>query len=110
MPKSNNKSSETQLPPEVVEHWPEVFKDLDIKVVPLEYLHSVRVFFQDGKVWEIDVQKSKQKTSEDQLEETLEDLFNEYDEVITNVDFRLDTQRLKADIQARTAHFMKKRK
>lgn len=106
----NKKSSETQLPPEVVEHWPEVFKDLDVHVIPLEYLHSVRVFFDDGKVWEIDIEKSREKTSEENLEDTLDELFEQYDDVITNIDFRLDTKRLKEDIQARTRYFLKKRK
>lgn len=106
----NKKSGETQLPPEIVKHWPEVFKDLDVKVIPLEYLHSVRVFFKDGKIWEIDIAKSKEKTSEDNLEETLEELFKQYNDVITNVDFRLDTERLKRDIEARTKYFLKKRK
>lgn len=106
----NKKSGETHLPPDIVKHWPEVFKDLDVKVVPLEYLHSVRVFFKDGKIWEIDIQKSKERNSEDNLEETLEELFKQYDSSITNVDFRLDTERLKSDIQARTKYFLKKRK
>jgi hypothetical protein len=104
------KPAETQLPPEVVEHWPEVFKDLDIQVVPLEYLHSVRVFFEDGKVWEIDIEKSRQKSEEEGLEDTLEQLFEEYEDVITNIDFRLDTKRLKKDVQERTSLFLKKRK
>lgn len=107
MPK---KSSESQLPPEVIDHWPEVFKDIDIEVVPLEYLHSVRVFFDDGKVWEIDIAKSKKQGISEDLETTLEELFKQYNNVINNVDFRLDTKRLKEDIQARTRTFMKKRK
>ena len=107
MPK---KSSEGQLPPEVIDHWPEVFKDIDIEVVPLEYLHSVRVFFDDGKVWEIDIAKSKKQGVSEDLETTLEELFKQYNNVINNVDFRLDTKRLKEDIQARTRTFMKKRK
>lgn len=98
------------MPPEVIDQWPEVFEDIDIQVVPLEYLSSVRVFFEDGKVWDIDVAKSLEKNPESQLEETLEQLFEEYDDVITNVDFRLDTPRLKKDIQSRTRHFLKKRK
>lgn len=109
MPKKNS-SDQTQLPPEVVDHWPEVFEDLDVQVIPLEYLHSVRVFFEDGKVWDVDIAKSKEKSSEDQLEATLEELFEEYDDYIVNVDFRLDTERLKKDIQARTKYFLKKRK
>lgn len=107
MPKKN--ANESQLPKEVVDHWPEVFTDLDVQVVPLEYLHSVRVFFEDGKIWDIDVQKSKKDTGIDALEETLEELFTQYDEYITNVDFRLDTVRLKKDITKRTNLFMKKR-
>ena len=98
------------MPPEVIDHWPEVFKDIDIEVVPLEYLHSVRVFFDDGKVWEIDIAKSKKQGLTEDLETTLEELFKQYDNIINNVDFRLDTKRLKEDIQARTRTFMKKRK
>ena len=97
------------LPPSVIDHWPEVFADLDVQVVPLEYLHSVRVYFNNGKVWDIDIEKSKAENKSN-LEETLEQLFDEYDEVITNVDFRLDTVRLKKDITNRTKTFMKKRK
>jgi hypothetical protein len=108
VPKSSQ--SDNQLPPEVIDHWPEVFNDIDIEVVPLEYLHSVIVSFTDGKVWEIDIAKSKKQAAEENVESTLEELFRQYDNVIDNVDFRLDTKRLKQDIQARTRSFMKKRK
>jgi len=98
------------LPPDVVDHWPEVFEHIDIDVVPLEYLSTVRVEFSDGKIWDIDIQKSIQKSNDLNLETTLDDLFNEYQDQIVNVDFRLDTQRLKRDITKRTHLFMKKRK
>ncbi len=103
---------DASLPPDVISHWPEVFEDLDVQVVPLEYLHSVRVFFVDGKIWDIDIAKTRkqQKGNPDSLEATLEDLFNQYEDVITNIDFRLDTQRLKQDITNRTKLFLKKRK
>lgn len=102
MPKNN-------LPKHVVDVWPEVLKDVDVQVVPLEYLHSVRVTFHDGKVWEIDVEKSKAKTDLN-IEQSLEELFAEYEDAIANVDFRLDTERVKQDITKRTHQFMKKRK
>ena len=104
------KSESGILPPDVVDHWPEVFDHIDIEVIPIEYLHSIRVEFVDGKVWDIDVEKSKEKSPEEQLENTLDELFQMYEDVITNVDFRLDTERLKSDIQKRTKYFMKKRK
>lgn len=103
MPKKSSK-----LPPEVINHWPEVFEDIEIDVVPLEYLDSIRVTFSDGKVWDIDVRK--QKTSVENLEKSLDELFDEYQDVIQNVDFRLDTNKVKEDITNRTRKFLKLRR
>ena len=96
-----------KLPKDVIDHWPEILKDVDIEVVPLEYLHSVRIQFTDGKVWEIDTKKNPENIN---LEEAIEDLLEEYEDAIANVDFRLDTAKVKEDIQSRTRTFMKKRK
>ena len=99
------------LPKDIVEHWPEVLKDVDIKVVPVKYLHAVRVYFKDGKMWDIDIAKTLRKNpSEKSIENTLEQIFLEYENNIKNIDFRLDTAKVKADIQARTKYFMKKRR
>jgi hypothetical protein len=98
------------LPKDVVKHWPEVFKDVDVETIPIQYLHSVRVTFKDGKIWDIDIEKSKQKTPGTNLETVLEDLFREYDKHIAGVDFKLDTERIKSDIQRRTKVFLKKNK
>ena len=35
--------------------WPEVLKDIDVDVIPIEYLNP-RVMFKDKKIWEIDMQ------------------------------------------------------
>ena len=32
--------------------WPEVFKDIKVDVIPIEYLTSIRVIFKDNKIWE----------------------------------------------------------
>ena len=97
------------LDPEIVNSWPEIFKDVRIDVVPIKYLHSVHVRFKDGKVWEIDVKKSLTKPNLN-IETALEDLLQHYESVIDTVDFRLDTAKVKKDIKKRTAIFMKKRK
>jgi hypothetical protein len=67
------------------------------------------VHFKDGKIWEIDIKKSRQKPELD-IETALEDLFIQYENLIQNVDFRLDTAKVKKDIKKRTKIFMKKRK
>ena len=56
---------------------------------------SIRVIFKDNKIWEIDMQ-SRNKLGDDKvLEDILQDLFNEYENSIGNIDFRVDTERLK---------------
>lgn len=96
-----------KLPEEVINLWPEIFKDVTVESVPIEYLHSVRVTFIDGKVWEIDTSKSVEGVD---IETALRELMLEYESSIANVDFRLDTERVKKDITRRTAQFLKKRK
>lgn len=96
-----------KLPPEVVDHWPEVFKDVEIEVLPVEYLHSVRVTFTDGKIWDIDL-KAENETID--VQNALSELVEEYEDAIVSVDFRLDTEKVKKDITSRTRSFMKKRK
>ena len=65
-----------RLPPDVVNKWPDVFGDVDVHAIPLEYLHSLRVRFTNGKAWDIavDVKKNPVKS----LEKTLKELFNTY--------------------------------
>ena len=94
-----------RLPQEVINKWPDVFGDVDVHAIPLEYLHSLRVRFNNGKVWDIavDVKKNPVKS----LEKTLKDLFNTYDSSIKHVDFKVDTDRIKKDVQKRTTKFIK---
>ena len=104
MPKKPNK----KLPKEVISHWPEVFDDVEIDVVPLEYLDSVRVQFADGKIWDIDINTQKNKVED--LERSLDELFEQYQDHIKNVDFRLNTEKVKRDITSRTKKFLKLKK
>lgn len=104
MPKKNSK-----FPKDVVNVWPEILEDIDIQVIPTEYLESIKVTFSDGKIWDIDVKKTLEKPDVD-IDLALQDLFNEYEDVIQHVDFRLNTVKVKRDITARTKLFMKKRR
>ena len=98
-----------KLPPAVIDTWPEIFNEIDVDVVPIEYLHSINVKFKDGKMWEIDVKKSLEKPNID-IETALEELFEHYEQSIESIDFRLDTEKVKYDIKKRTHQFMKKRR
>ena len=103
-----SKSKKSKLTQNVISHWPEVFKDIEIHQVPMEYLHSVTVHFDNGKIWVIEItEKIKKNPGSDY---GLEALFEEYNDSIINIDFRIDVQKVRKDIEKRTKQFMKKRK
>ncbi len=102
-----------KLPPEVVSQWPEIFKDVEISAVPIEYIHSVHVYFKDGKVWQIDMDKQNDINGEgdiNRVEESLESFLAEYNDQISHVDFRLNTSKVVQDVKSRTKSFMKRRR
>lgn len=96
-----------KLPQELIDFWPEVFEDLEIDVVPVEYLHSIIIEFEDGVSWNIDL---TDEAKEEDLESAITDLVDEYRQEIVNIDFRLDIERVKKDISKRTNLFLKKRR
>ena len=97
-----------KLSPDIIDHWPEVFEDVEIDVVPLEYLNSIRVQFVDGKVWDISIDTTKNDVGD--LEKSIDELFEQYQDHIQNVDFRLNTTKVKEDITKRTQKFLKLRR
>ena len=99
-----------KLPQDVIDQWPEVFKDVDVQVIPLAYLDSIRVTFENGNIWDIDTAKALSESNDHDLESALEEILHEYEEEIIHVDFRLDVEKVKLDIQNRTRSFLKKRK
>ena len=52
-------SRKKRLPQDVIAKWPEVFKDIDIDAIPLEYVESITVHFHNGKKWEIQIRISQ---------------------------------------------------
>lgn len=87
------------------EYWEEIFDSVDMDFLPLEYLDLIIVKFIDGKVWEIDVNKSSNNS--DNIDDVLEQFFEEYEENIDTIDFRLNTKKLQHDIGRRTRRFLK---
>ena len=104
MPKS-------KLPPEIVDHWPDIFDDIEIKAIPIQYIKNITVKFSDGNTWVIDVnENSITQDNLDEVEDSLESFFDEFDDLIESIDFSLNTEKVKKDIESRTKSFMKKRK
>jgi hypothetical protein len=99
-----------KLPKDVIEHWPEVFSEVKLNVLPLTYLHTVLVNFKDGKIWEIKITNKTRQDGWKSFEKNLADLYKHYEDRIDNIDFKLDTERVKKDITKSTEKFLKKKK
>lgn len=104
MPKGN------PLPKDVVDQWPEVFADINVQAIPLAYLHSLRIIFKNGKIWDVNVAAQAKRLSIDDLEEHLREMLQSYEDEIEHIDFRLDVERVKKDIVKSTTSFLKKKK
>jgi hypothetical protein len=89
------------------QHWDEIFESIDMQYLPLEYLERIILSFEDGTVWDIDIKDSRRKQTIEQIEGSLDDLFEEYDPYIEAVDFRLDLEKVKKDLSKRVFRFLK---
>lgn len=98
------------LPSDVVAHWPEIFSEVQLNVLPIKYLHAVLINFKDGKTWEVKISAEARKDGWSVFEKQLQELVKNYEENIENVDFKLDTPRVKKDIEKGTQQFFKKKK
>lgn len=99
-----------QFPKDVVEHWPEIFGEITLNVIPLKYLDSITITFKNGKLWEINLRAKQANEDWDSFEKSLKEMLSSYESEIDNVDFRLDTERVKKDMIKHTNRFLKKRK
>lgn len=98
------------LPKDVIESWPEVFGEVKLRVLPLRYLHAVLITFKDGKTWEVKITQEDQKKGWDTFESSLSELIKSYETRIDNIDCRLNTTKIKTDIEKSTRRFLKKKK
>jgi len=99
---TNKKSISTSLI-----NWDELMEQIEIKAVPLDYVKSIVVKFLDGDCWEIDV--SKKSKQHQNTEDLLESISEEYDNEIDIIEFRLNMEKVKTDIQKSTRKFLSKK-
>lgn len=97
------------LPKDVIDRWPEVFGEITLNVVPLRYLHAVKITFKNSKIWELELEKNS-KLDWDNFEKQIKDVLSQYEENIENIDFKLDTERIKKDITKHTNKFLTNKK
>ena len=72
------------LPEDSIKEWPEVFGEVIVIHLPLQYLYSIRINFNDGKTWDIKLTKHTRNTGWRTFEKNLSEYCKKrgYDGVI----------------------------
>ena len=68
------------------------------------------VNFKNKKVWEIKINNKQIKAEWESFESNLKQMLSTYESEIENVDFKLDTTKIKKDMIKVTNRFLKRRK
>lgn len=89
-------------PRHLVKEWPEVFDDLYMDTMPVAYVDTMIIEFNDGRVWSIDVKNKLETMDPDTVADKLFGTLKEYKDTIKTIDFKIDVERLKGDIKNRT--------
>ena len=66
--------------------------------MPVAYLVMLRLEFNNGRIWEIDVQEKLEHEDPRDIADKLLDTFQEYRNDIKKIDFKIDIDKLKKDI------------
>lgn len=103
-------NSGKKFPRDIIDYWPEVFGEITLNVIPLRYLESITVTFKNSKVWEIKMAARRAREDWDSFEASLKEMLATYESEIENVDFKLDTERVKKDMIKNTNKFLKRKK
>lgn len=98
-----------KLNKEVIESWPEIFEEVKLNVVPIQYLCSVHVKFKDKRIWTIEVGPQLRDENWQAVEKNIHELVMNYKTHIDSIDFKLDTDKIKKDITRQTNKFLKRR-
>ena len=87
-------------PAHLVDQWPEVFDDMLMNSMPLAYLKTIKLEFEDGRIWHISIEDLLLTQTSDDI---IENLLNILDDLsITNIDFDIDVDKLRKDISIET--------
>jgi hypothetical protein len=73
-----------------------------MNTMPVAYLDAMLLEFNDGRIWEINIKEHLVQDYPDSVAKKLLQTMNEYKDSIKKVDFKINIDLLKKEIQDRT--------
>ena len=92
-------------PEHLVSEWPEVFEDLYISTLPIDYIDLIKLEFNNGRLWEIDL-KSTVVCDYRSIEKMVVESFREFKDEIVKLEFSIDISKLKNDIKCQSKRIL----
>ena len=74
--------------------------------MPVHYLESIRLEFGNGRIWEINIAEQLSSSHSDIIANRLVETFAEYKDEIKKIDFKVNVDKLKADIGQETKRIL----
>jgi hypothetical protein len=107
-PKKPQRSKAKKVNMNVKKRWQDIVKDVDKKEVPVEVLQRIIVRLVDGTDLSIDVTQLLEDGNDPaDIEELLNNKFQDLDEYIENVDFFIDIDKVVGTVQPETDKVLK---
>lgn len=82
-----------KFPDQLKNEWPEVFKDLSTAYMPTAFLVALRLEFNNGRIWEIDVADYSDEYPS--ISDLLHRLFTDYRSEIKDISVNVNFDKLK---------------
>ena len=95
----------TFLPPDVINHWPEVFSNIEIRAIPILYLESIAVKSKNGLIWKEGI-ADKSLFELDHIEHEFINFIQTND--IEKIDYKIDAARIKREVTRQTKRMLKR--
>lgn len=99
-----------KLPANIVNIWPEVFSEVSLNVIPIEYLQSISFSLKNNNTLKFVITPEDRALSWMELNGKLVEISREYKNIIEGVDFKMDSKKIRRDIERSTKQFLRKLK
>lgn len=94
------------LPQGVIDEWPEIFGEVTVSKLPLNYLEGIRLSFNEGKSWEINFSGPIKTHSE--FTNNVVELLETYKDHISDVSIKLNTKKVRQDVERSIKKMLRK--
>lgn len=93
-------------PKSVISEWPEVFEEIYMSTMPIQYIHGVEITFDNGRIWEININEQLEFDNEEDIIQKLMLAFKDYQDEIQTINFQVDIGKLKSDVLKSTKNIL----